>query len=70
MTLFFKIVFAKFLKERVSNMPNEVKFVEFDVLRQFKQFHLVKLCSLLISHFISTAFNIYFKILMHIYCTI
>ena len=62
MTLFFKIVFAKFLKERVSNMPNEVKFVEFDVLRQFKQFQLVKLCSLLISHFISTAFNIYFKI--------
>ena len=70
MTLFFKIVFAKFLKERVSNMPNEVKFVEFDVLRKFKQFQLVKLCILLISNLISTAFNIYFKILMHIYCTI
>ena len=70
MTSFFKIVFAKFLKERVSNMPNEVKFVEFDGLRKFNQIQLVKLCSLLISNFISTAFNIYFKILMHIYCTI
>ena len=70
MTLFFKIVFAKFLKERMSNMPNEVKFVEFDVLRKFKQFQLVKLCSLLISNFISTALDIHFKILMHIYCTI
>ena len=35
-TFLFKLVLVKFLKETVSNMPNEVKFVEFDVLTKLK----------------------------------